>query len=79
MLQKKKKNVNPKLEQIRFLQLIEKRKKQKQKKNTFQETIPRNLSWDRYVQYKTKSLERLKFQSGNEVINIEKLANNQLV
>ena len=79
MLQKKK-NVNPKLEQIRFLQLIEKRKKKKKKKkNTFQETIPRNLSWDRYVQYKIKSLERLKFQSGNEVINIEKLANNQLV
>ena len=39
----KKKNVNPKLEQIRLLQLLEK-KQNKTKQTTFQETIPRNLS-----------------------------------
>ena len=39
----KKKNFNPKLEQIRLLQLLEK-KQNKTKQTTFQETIPRNLS-----------------------------------
>ena len=42
MLQKKKKNVNPKLEQIRFLQLIEKRKKKKKKKK--KKHLSRNYS-----------------------------------